>query len=194
VIVVFAVLFIVGSSGSGTTSTSSPQSSAPAPVVSQRETPAVTPKAPSPTTPLHEVPANQVVTPVSKQVITTPVTAPVPPSTPIQPPLPAASWHKVTTYSGSSSLNTDAFIAKGSKWRINWSITPETGTEAFCKENQCSVYVGIYKDDGTVVDQFLATGTTTTNGVSYEYGKTGNFYFHVVQGNVSWTLTVEDYY
>jgi len=54
--------------------------------------------------------------------------------------------------------------------------------------------VQIYQDDGTYVDQFLETGQQPSSGTVYEYSGTGNMYMHVIQGNVTWNLTVEDYY
>jgi len=125
-----------------------------------------------------------------EQIVKAKTPTPAPTPTPVTP----ASWHTVATFSGGGDTKTDTFAIQGSKWRIDWTITPAAGAESYCEQHTCSANFQIFQDDGTYVDQFMGTGQIATNGTSYEYNKTGNFHIGVVQGNVSWSLTVEDYY
>lgn len=116
-------------------------------------------------------------------------------STVAPPPAPPASWHTVATFSGSADTNTNDFAIKGSKWRIDWSFSFPASNASYCQQYGCNLAVQVFQDDNTYVDQFLQEGQQPSSGIVYEYGKpTGNMYLHVVGGNVSWTLTVEDYY
>jgi hypothetical protein len=111
------------------------------------------------------------------------------------PPAPAATWHTVATFSGNADTNTNDFSIKGSKWRIDWSFSFPPTNASYCQQYGCNMAVQVFQDDSTYVDQFLQEGQQPSNGIVYEYGKpTGNMYLHVVGGNVSWTLTIEDYY
>ena len=111
------------------------------------------------------------------------------------PPAPPASWHTVATFTGVADTNTNDFAIKGSKWRIDWSFSFPTSNASYCQQYGCNMAVQIFTDDGNNVDQFLEEGQQPANGIVYEYSKaTGNMYLHVIGGNVSWTLTVEDYY
>ncbi len=153
--------------------------------ISQPTTPAVTQEI---------VPAKTVPTVVKKQA---PTPAPVVVQTPPTPaPVSTASWHTVTTFSGTGDTNTNDFVIQGSKWRIDWGFAFPESTASFCEQNGCNLTVFVYKNDGssTDVDDFLQQGQQPQTGTVYEYNKTGDMYFHVVSGNVSWNLTVEDYY
>ena len=119
-------------------------------------------------------------------------TAPQPTPTPVVAPPP--SWHKVTDFNGSGGTNTDTFQIRGSKWRIDWGFAFPSNTESFCQQNGCNFAVQIYQDDGTYTDQFLESGQQPSSGIVYEHTNAGNYYLRVIPGNVSWTLTVEDYY
>ena len=99
-------------------------------------------------------------------------------------------------FSGANNLATNAFNIRGTKWRINWTTTPRTGTD--CSLYNCGMDVQITdSNSGTSIDQFSATPSTQlpASGTLFEYGKTGNFSLSVTAGRVSsWGLSVEDYY
>ena len=158
-------------------------SSAPAKQTSSAAATAPTPVAPTQSTTLTPTPTPTYVTPSGAVVNANGTTESAP-----------ATWHNVATFSGSGNTNTNTFTIQGSKWRADWSITPAASAESYCQQYSCSVNFQIFQDDGTYVDQFMGTGNQATSGTSYEYGKTGTFYFGVAQGNASWTVSVEDYY
>jgi hypothetical protein len=181
-VIVVLVLYIIGVSGNNSNSVAS--SNIPTPVQVADTTPAPT-SAQTETVP-------QATTP--KTAKTPPVQTPAPTSQPVTPPAPPATWHQVASFSGSGGTNTNTFAIQGSKWRIDWTMAPQSGAESYCQQNGCNLAVLVYKDNGDEADQFLQNSNQTTSGTAYEYAKPGNYYLKVVPGNMTWTMTVEDYY
>lgn len=194
IIVGVVVLVAIGSSNNSGSGNASPnaQDSAPATTAAAPEQKAAAPA----TAPVSKATPVKSSTP-SQPTYTTPSGATVNNSGSVvtPPPAPPASWHTVATFSGSADTNTNDFAIKGSKWRIDWSFSFPPNNASYCQQNGCNMAVQVFQDDSTYVDQFLQEGQQPSSGTVYEYGKTtGNMYLHVIGGNVSWTLSVEDYY
>lgn len=199
--IIVGVVIVVAISSSNNSSSS--VANAPEPIVQQPETTApvqVSSKPssqPTPKKPIASPAVNNTPVQTTQQTYTTPSGATVNNggSVVTAPPAPAASWHTVATFSGSADTNTNDFAIQGSKWRIDWNFSFPPNNTSYCQQYGCNIAVQIFQDDSSYVDQFLEEGQQPANGIVYEYGKpTGNMYLHVIGGNVSWTLTVEDYY
>ncbi len=130
-------------------------------------------------------------------------------------PTPATpSWHAVTSFSGECSvynqqgcsLTTDTFTIRGSEFRFRWQYNatdlPQYVTfSVFVYPQGKNVYSGSYVDfmcrtgdiDDTVCHSY-ALGLTSNAGYEYVSPGQGNYYGHVISGNVRWSIAVEDYY
>lgn len=98
----------------------------------------------------------------------------------------SATWHEVTTFSGTQNKNTDTFETRGSKFRLTYTVRPDNEYSLF------SFYVypdgedKVYKDTAS-----LNSGTDTTT----IYSGSGKYYLKIIAANLEgWNIKVEDYY
>ena len=122
-------------------------------------------------------------------------TQPTPSPTPSPSPS-TASWHDVTTFSGSSDKTTNPFTIQGERFRLTWTVTPDPDAVDF--DIGGDLYIYVYPEGETVmyVESVMAMGNmTTTSDTTNIYEGPGSFYLAVTVANVAtWEVKVESYH
>jgi hypothetical protein len=109
-----------------------------------------------------------------------------------------ATWHTITSFSGTGQKTTSSFYVPGEKWRITWTATHEETYPHisalftfFVYPSKQTTLFPVAED--TVVES-IWDGTTKTETQYVNKGKQ-SFYLVVATGQaISWTLKIESYH
>jgi hypothetical protein len=99
------------------------------------------------------------------------------------------SWHNVTTFTGTDDKTTDTFNIQGSKFRITYSVYPNSDYPQYASFN-FFVY-----PEGETTEYTDTAGLSSGTDSTISYAGPGNYYIKVIAGNLyNWGIRVEDWY